>query len=132
MSRLARLAASSAMLSAGAVAIASCGTATTSQPARSQTAPPKLIATAGSSGEVTLTTATGQPVTRLPSGWYTIMVNVNSRNADFHLTGPTVERTAGASGGVALWGVHFLKGTYRYMNDRDGDARTSTRVISVY
>jgi hypothetical protein len=60
------------------------------------------------------------------------MVSVNASNADFHLTGPTVQRTASAFGSVSIWGVHFVKGTYRYMNDRSGSARTSTHVISVY
>jgi hypothetical protein len=120
------------ILAVGAAAIVSCGGASRSGNARPSTPPPKLIATAGPSGEVTLTAANGQAVNRLPSGWYTIMVSVNSRDADFHLTGPTVQRTASALGSVALWGVHFVKGTYRYMNDRNGGTPTGTHVISVY
>jgi len=111
----------------------SCGTATKAEPARTKTSPspPKLTATVSASS-VALTTASGRSVSRLPSGWYTIAVHLDSGDADFHLIGPNVERTASASGSIALWGVHLLKGTYRYMDDRNGRGRASTHVISVY
>jgi hypothetical protein len=109
----------------------SCGTSSTAKPASTKTPPAKLTATVRAANEVTLTDANGQAVSRLPSGWYTITVSVNASNADFHLTGPSVQRTASAFGSVSIWGVHFVKGTYRYMNDRNGGAR-STHVISVY
>jgi hypothetical protein len=80
---------------------------------------------------VNLTASDGRTVTRLRSGWYTIFVTVNATGADFHLTGPSVDSATKAKvPGVAVWGIHLLKGTYRYMNDRD--ARAATRVLSVY
>jgi hypothetical protein len=80
---------------------------------------------------VTLADSGGHTITRLRSGWYTIFVTVNTASADFHLTGPSVDSATKAKiPGVALWGIHFLKGTYRYMNDHE--ARATTHVLSVY
>jgi hypothetical protein len=80
---------------------------------------------------VTLADSDGHTVTRLRSGWYSIFVTVNAAGADFHLTGPSVDSATKAKiPGVAIWGLHFPKGTYRYMNDRD--ARATTHVLSVY
>ena len=93
--------------------------------------PPRLTATVSTSGAVSLTDARGHAVKRLRHGWYTVAIMVNSPNADFHLTGPKVQRvTRPRFTGVAIWGVHFLKGTYRYMSDRG--ARATRRTISVY
>ena len=78
-----------------------------------------------------MTDSGGHAITRLSSGWYTIFVTVNAAGADFHLTGPSVDSATKAKiPGVALWGVHLLNGTYRYMNDHD--ARATTHVLSVY
>jgi hypothetical protein len=67
----------------------------------------------------------------VPSGWYTVFVTVNAVRADFHLTGPSVNSATKSNvPGVALWGIHFLKGTYHYANDRD--PRAASRVLSVY
>lgn len=92
----------------------------------------KLLATVSTTGgEATLTDSGGRAITRLRSDWYTIFVTVNAAGADFHLTGPSVDSaTKSKTPGVALWGIHFLKGTYRYMNDHD--ARATTHVLSVY
>jgi hypothetical protein len=91
----------------------------------------KLLATVSTTGQVTLTDSGGHTVTRLHSGWYSIFVTVNAAGADFHLTGPGVDSATKAKiPGVAIWGLHFPKGTYRYMNDRDAGA--TTHVLSVY
>jgi hypothetical protein len=126
------------VLAVGVAALAACGTSTTPQkpapqkPARTTTPPRMLTATVSALGEVTLTASNGHAVTRLPSGRYTVLVTVNSSNADFHLTGPTVQRTTGAHFvGIAIWGVDLIKGTYRYENNRSG-AHTSAHLISVY
>lgn len=93
--------------------------------------PPRLTATVSASGAVSLTEARGHVVKRLRNGWYTVAIMVNSPNADFHLTGPKVQRvTRPRFTGVAIWGLHFLKGTYRYMSDRR--VRATRRTISVY
>ncbi len=106
--------------------------AATSKTAEAPAPANKLLATVSATGgQVTLTDSGGRAVTRLRSGWYSIFVTVNATGADFHLTGPSVDSATKAKvPGVALWGLHLLKGTYRYMNDRD--ARATTRVLSVY
>jgi hypothetical protein len=130
---------------AAALAIGGCGggasgaanakQTTASKTAEAPEAPAptnKLLATVGTTGgKVMLTNPGGSAITRLRSGWYTIFVTVNAAGADFHLTGPSVDSATKARiPGVALWGVHLLKGTYRYMNDHD--ARATTHVLSVY
>lgn len=92
----------------------------------------KLLATVSATGgEATLTDSGGHAIARVRHGWYTVFVTVNVAGADFHLTGPSVNSaTKSRVPGVALWGIHFLKGTYRYMNDRD--AHATTHVLTVY
>jgi len=119
-----------ALVAAGAVLF---GAGKKAEPGSNRTAPPKLIATVTASGQVTLTAPNGHPVTRLPSGWYTVLVRVNSSNADFHLTGPTVRQTTRTHfTGEALWGVHFIVGTYRYENAHSGSSHATMHLISVY
>jgi hypothetical protein len=91
-----------------------------------------LTATVTPTGQVTaLSTQSGHTVTRLPSGWYTVRVAVDSLKANFDLVGPNVHRTtAPRSMDLAFWGVHFVRGTYRYMNDENPGA--TTHAISVY
>lgn len=108
------------------------GGAKKTQPARNRTAPPKLVATVTASGQVTLTTPNGRPVTVLPSGWYTVHVRVNSSSANFCLTGPAVRHaTRTHFTGEAIWGVHLIKGTYRYENACGDSSRAAMHVISV-
>jgi len=104
----------------------------TSKTAEAPSPTNKLLATVSTTGaQVTLADSGGRTVTRVRSGWYSIFVTVNATGADFHLTGPSVDSATKVKvPGVALWGIHFLKGTYRYMNDRD--AQATTRVLSVY
>lgn len=92
--------------------------------------PPRLTARLNSSGEVSMTDSNGQPVTHLTSGRYTVAVNVESPSGDFHLTGPLFKRrTHPHFTGIVLWGVHFVHGTYHYLNDQ---SRThSAYVITV-
>jgi hypothetical protein len=106
--------------------------ANTSKTAEAPAPTNKLLATVSTTGgQVTLTDSGGQTVTRLRSGWYSIFVTVNATGADFHLTGPSVDSATKAKiPGVAIWGIHFPKGTYRYMNDRD--AHATTHILSVY
>jgi len=117
-------------VTAAAVSILS-GVAQTTKPAKSAPLPPKLTATVSTSGQVSVTASTGRAVTRLHNGWYTVGVTVDSPSANFHLVGPRVQRATRANfTGVAVWGVHFLKGAYRYLSDRD--VRATTHVITVY
>jgi len=99
--------------------------------AASANRPPQLSALLSSSGEVSVTNSDGQPITQLASGHYTLSINVESPSGDFRLIGPGFQRrTRPHFTGIVLWGIHFLKGTYRYL---DGDARkhATVHVISV-
>jgi hypothetical protein len=132
INRLSLFLAFAVVLALGAAAVVLVGAAKKAEPARNRTAPPKLIATVTASGQVTLTTLNGQPVTVLSSGWYTVRVRVNSSSADFCLTGPTVRHTTRTHfTGEAIWGVHFIKGTYRYENACGGGSHATTHVVSV-
>jgi hypothetical protein len=92
--------------------------------------PPKLTASVSASGQVALRDASGHTITRLRHGWYTLTVSVNSRNANFHLTGPGTRKvTRPHFDGAVIWGVDFRKGRYRYVNDHN--SRTS-RTLTVY
>lgn len=122
-------------IAGAALALVPAGCGSTSSPASKtrapSPAPTKLTGTVSVTGRVTLETSDGQPVTRLPSGWYSVLVRVNSTHEDFHLVGPNVDRTTtGNMPSLTLWGIQFVKGTYRYMNDRD--TRAAARVFSVY
>ncbi len=109
--------------------IAGCGSSSTtgssssaslvpSAPSKA-TLPPRLTALLNSSGEVRVTDSSGQLVTHLTSGRYTVAVSVESPNGDFHLSGPDFKRrTRPHFTGIVLWGVHFVHGTYHYLNDQ--------------
>jgi hypothetical protein len=83
-----------------------------------------------SASHVSLTNSHGVTVARLTPGWYTLLIRIQSRAADFHIVGPgTNRRTAKMFLGDALWGIHFVKGTYRYMTD--ARAKATTHRVSV-
>jgi hypothetical protein len=93
--------------------------------------PPQLSALLSSSGDVSITNSDGQPVTHLASGHYTLSINVESPSGDFRLIGPGFRRrTRPHFTGIVLWGLHLLKGTYRYLDGAAGK-RASVHVISV-
>jgi hypothetical protein len=91
-----------------------------------------LTATVTPTGQVTaLSTPGGRTVTRLRSGWYSVRIAVDSLKANFDLVGPNLHRTSTPrSMDLAIWGVHFVRGTYRYLNDENPGA--TTHAISVY
>jgi hypothetical protein len=111
------------------VAVLLSGTSNKPKPKSvSQAVPPKLTATVSGRGQVTLS-SDGRAVTRLRRGLYTVLVRVDSSDAGFRLTGPGVDhRTGPHFVGLALWGVHFVRGTYRYTDDRG----STGHVVSVY
>jgi hypothetical protein len=60
-----------------------------------------------------------------------VRIAVDSLKANFDLVGPNVHRTTTPrSMDLAIWGIHFVPGTYRYMNDEDSGA--TSHEISVY
>jgi hypothetical protein len=70
------------------------------------------------STSVALRTTTGRRVSTIRRGTYWIVVSDRSRSANFHLTGPRVNRRTGARfRGTARWRVLLVRGTYRYRAD---------------
>ncbi len=115
---------SSASASAG-------GVAAINTPSANAKLPPRLSADLSPSGAVSLTNSAGQPVTVLPSGRYTLSIDVEASHGDFRLIGPMIRRrTRPHFSGVVLWGLHLVKGTYRYLNDESG-AHPTVHVINV-
>jgi hypothetical protein len=145
-SRLAPWSGLAAVLPAAVVvALAGCGGAQQApstpvpRPAAGRVIPPspgrtphQLSATVTPQGQVTALTAPGgRAVTRLRSGWYSVRIAVDSMKANFDLVGPNVHRkTTPHSMDLAIWGIHFLPGTYRYLNDTDPSA--TSHEISVH
>jgi hypothetical protein len=92
--------------------------------------PPELTATVSRTGGVALLDARGHRVSRLEPGWYTVAITVDARDADFHLVGPGTNRsTPKHFRGDVLWGVHFVRGTFRYLDD--AKAKSTTQTVSV-
>jgi hypothetical protein len=67
---------------------------------------------------VVLTTTTGRTVRRVGRGFFWVVVSDRSRFANFHLTGPRVNRrTSARFRGTVRWRVRLVRGTYRYRAD---------------
>ena len=70
------------------------------------------------STRVAMTTTSGRRVTRIRRVSYWVVVSDRSRRANFHLSGPRVNRaTTQRFRGTARWRVRLLRGTYRYRAD---------------
>ncbi len=80
--------------------------------------PPKpLIATVGPKNTITLTRS-GARVRSLPAGAYTITVRDRSKQHNFHLIGPGLNRkTPVPIMGTYTWRVTLRAGTFRFMSD---------------
>lgn len=84
---------------------------------------PKLIGTVGRADNpnafsISLTDASGKPVTHLDPGTYTILVRDFATIHDFHLSGPGVDEATDVEGtGEATWTVTFKDGKYHYNCD---------------
>jgi hypothetical protein len=67
---------------------------------------------------VALTTTAGRTVRARPRGFHWVVVSDRSRFANFHLTGPRVNRrTSARFRGTVRWRVRLFRGTYRYRAD---------------
>src|SRR5580765_4935228 len=78
---------------------------------------PKLVATVGrnDSFSISLSDASGSPVTHLDPGTYDVAVRDLSEQRNFHLHGPGVEQ-ASSVGNVedVVWSVTFTEGKYAF------------------
>jgi hypothetical protein len=65
-----------------------------------------------------LRTTANRRVSTVRRGTYWIVVSDRSRSANFHLTGPRVNRrTTARFRGTLRWRVLLVRGTYRYRAD---------------
>lgn len=78
----------------------------------------ELQARVGPGFTITLTDDTGTKVTKLDPGTYTIQVEDESDQHDFHLLGPGVDRSTSVAGtGKETWTVTFADGLYTFVCD---------------
>lgn len=83
----------------------------------------QLVGTVGEEGDpdaytITLTDASGQPVTTLPAGAYTIQVKDPSKIHNFHLKGGSVDETTTVPEVVdTTFQVNLTPGTYTFICD---------------
>jgi hypothetical protein len=88
-----------------------------------------LTATVGRT--VSLKTAAATPVKALPHGPYAIAVRDVSKQDNFHLTGPGIDRKTGVPGrGQVTWRLELKPGTYRYRSDAHPSLKGSFTVTS--
>jgi hypothetical protein len=81
---------------------------------------PQLVASVGESDAflISLTDASGNKVTHLDAGTYTIVVHDLSSLHSFHLTGPGVNQATDVEGtGDTTWTVTLTDGVYRFHCD---------------
>ena len=97
--------------------------------ARPAAADGSLQATVGPGFTISLT-QNGTKVIRLDPGTYTIAVNDQSPDHDFHLTGPGVDQTTDIGGtGTATWTVTFQNGAYTYVCDAHATTMRGTFTV---
>ena len=78
----------------------------------------RLTGTVGPGFTITLTGASGKPVTSLPVGRYAITVRDQSPIHDFHLIGPGTGKATSVTGtGPTVWHLVLRKGSYRFVCD---------------
>ena len=115
------------MLAFTALALAGCGgsssssttssTTTTSSSTTTTATGSTLDATVGPGFTITLT-QNGQPASTLTPGSYTINVDDKSDIHNFHLTGPSVDKSTDVSGtGTQTWTVTLQNGSYHFQCD---------------
>ena len=77
-----------------------------------------LHGTVGPAFNISLVDASGNPVSHLDTGTYTIVVDDKSEEHNFHLSGPGVSQfTPVATMGTVTWTVTFTDGTYTFICD---------------
>jgi hypothetical protein len=79
--------------------------------------------------QVTLSRPGGRGVSTIRRGTFWVVVTDLSRSANFHLTGPGVDRRTTVNfRGTVKWRVRFVSGTYRYRSDEGAIGGGSFRV----
>jgi plastocyanin len=73
----------------------------------------------------------GSPATHVAPGTYTIQVDDEAAEHNFHLSGPGVDRATTVAGtGVESWTVTLSAGTYTYVCDPHADGMRGTFTVS--
>jgi plastocyanin len=89
-----------------------------------------LRASVGPEFEISLTTVSGNRVTQLDPGTYTIVVEDKSDFHNFHLSGPGVSESTGVEFvGERTWTVTFVEGRYAYVCDPHSTQMRGTFVV---
>jgi hypothetical protein len=80
---------------------------------------------------ISLSDSSGNLVSRLDPGTYTIVVRDSSDDENFRLRGPGVDRETSEDGtGTETWTISFVSGEYEYRSDHDDDLRREFSVGS--
>lgn len=109
--------------------IAGVGVAAAASVARPASTDGSLQASVGPGFSISLS-QNGARVTRLDPGTYSIAVNDQSAEHDFHLTGPGVDETTDIGGtGQTTWTVTFQNGTYTYVCDAHATTMRGTFTV---
>jgi hypothetical protein len=110
-----------------ACAVLAAATATASTVAST----PRLFATVGPAGAISLKNAKGTRVANLRARTYTVVVRDRSTRQNFHLVypDPTLSRKTGLKFvGTVTWKLRLSPGRYRYLSDAKPSLRRSFRV----
>lgn len=79
---------------------------------------PTLAGTVGPGFTISLVDASGQKVTNLDPGSYTVVVHDLATQHDFHLVGPGVDQATDVEGtGASTWDVTLANGSYTFYCD---------------
>lgn len=91
-------------------------------PTAGRAADPTLVGTVGPGFSISLQDESGNPVTRIQPGTYTILVHDRSEIHNFHLTGPGVNLTTEVEQtGDVTWSATFQDGVYGFFCDPHSD-----------
>jgi hypothetical protein len=118
------------MLKILAIAAAAVAVATTASGART---PVRLLGVVGPNNEnrITLSTSAGRPVKTLHAGRYVIAVDDEATIHDFHIWGPSVDKTTGVEWkGRATWKVTLRPGLYHVLCDPHARVMAFTFTVS--
>jgi plastocyanin len=117
------------MKTLAAILLAGVGVAAAASVARPASTDGSLQASVGPGFSISLS-QNGARVTRLDPGTYTISVNDQSSEHDFHLAGPGVDEATDIGGtGQTTWTVTFQNGTYTYVCDAHATTMRGTFTV---
>lgn len=100
-------------------------------PASATVVGPVLRAEVGPGSDISLRDASGNAVTELPPGDYTIQVSDRSATHNFHLAGPGTDLSTTVSGvGRVTWNVTLAAGSYQFYCDSHYDTMSGAFAVA--